>query len=170
MASHPAALWTWIRPVQAAAGGKQATGHGFSWHYYFSWLKTLADSFFFQLNSKELGALPYLQMQNPGKGSGNPSPSAAHTGTPTSPEPLVPSWEGCCSSGGRKVPRCWTGYSQLLRCSGEKMLPGSPQVTTPKVVQSRGPQSQPLEAEMGKGFGGRMPTKKSSGCPSLVDT
>lgn len=66
--------------------------------------------------------------------------------------------------------RMWTGYSQLLRCSGEKMLPGSPRVTTPKVVQSRRPQSKPPEAEMGKGFRGRMPTKKSSGCPSLVDT
>lgn len=42
----------------------------------------------------------------------------------------------------------WMGYSQLLCCSGEQMLPGSLQVIMLKVAQSRELWSKPWEAEM----------------------
>lgn len=88
-------------PSKLLLGGNQATDDGFSWHYSFSRLKTLADFFCFsQTNLKELGALPHPQNQSP---SGKPSPSVAHMGTLTLPEPLVPSREGCCSSVGMRL-------------------------------------------------------------------
>lgn len=156
-------------------GGKQATSHEFSWHYYFSWLKTLADFFFFPTEFKGAWGSPISANAKPWEGRWKPKPLKQVTPDPDiarAPRALLGGmlliwWEEGALGLPRVLPAgMWTGYSQLLRCSREKMRPGSPRVTTPKVVQSRAPRSKRPEAEMGKGLGGGCPQRRAQAVPA----
>lgn len=165
---HPAALRTWIRPVQAAARRKP------------SYRPQLFLALFFFPSSKLLLIFP---PSTEFKGAwGSPSPtkaellgravgsSVAHTSTPTSPKPLILSWEGCCPSIGmwspkRKVPwdfpsaSSWDvdGLFPAAVLQWGEDAAGELQVMMPK-------------AEMWSSPGGAVPgemfTRKSPGYPS----
>lgn len=108
---HPAALRTWIRPVQAVAWRKPSYWPQlFSALFFFPSSKLLLIFLFFPTEFKATQGSPAPTKAKPlGRAVGNQDTSVGHTSTPISPKPLIPSWEGCCSSMGtwspkRKVP------------------------------------------------------------------
>lgn len=164
---HPAALRTWIRPVQAAARRKP------------SYRPQLFLALFFFPSSKLLLIFP---PSTEFKGAwGSPSPtkaellgravgsSVAHTSTPTSPKPLILSWEGCCPSIGMWSPKTkvpWD-FPSASSWDVDGLFPaavlqwgedaaGELQVMMPKAAQSRELWSKPPEAEMWSSPGGNV--------------